>query len=110
MCFSYVPKDLSCKLRTALSFNYSVTQVRGVLKVLINRIAKIGYEDQVKEAFGADKISGKSLPKIGLDKFSKSLDVYTIVDIRNANEVAQKRIFKNTIDIPLPELLGIQHQ
>ena len=83
---------------------YLIGESKDVLEVLINRIAKIGYEDQVATAFVANKISGSQLSEIDVDQFTKSPDDYIIVDIRNATEVAQKRIFKNTIDIPLPEL------
>ena len=83
---------------------YLIGESKGVLEVLINRIAKIGYEDQVATAFVANKISGSQLSEIDVDQFTKSPEDYIIVDIRNATEVAQKRIFKNTIDIPLPEL------
>ncbi len=82
-----------------------IGESKEVLEGLINRIAKIGYENQVESAFIVNDICGKKqLPKIDVDQFSKSPNDYTIVDIRNANEVLQKRIFKNTIDIPLPEL------
>ena len=84
---------------------YLIGESKEVLEGLINRIAKIGYEDQVESAFVVKDVCGKKqLPKIDVDQFSKSPGDYTIVDIRNANEVIQKRIFKNTIDIPLPEL------
>ncbi|MEO5500364.1 MAG: MBL fold metallo-hydrolase [Ginsengibacter sp.] len=83
---------------------YLIGESKEVLEGLINRIAKIGYEDQVAGAFVSGEISGNQIPKINVDQFSKSPDDYTIVDIRNANEVLQKRIFKNSIDIPLPEL------
>ena len=84
---------------------YLIGESKEVLESLVNRIAKIGYEDQVESAFVVKDICGKKqLPKIDVDLFTKSPEDYTIIDIRNANEVAQKRIFKNTIDIPLPEL------
>lgn len=83
---------------------YLIGESKEELEALIHRIAKIGYEDQVAGAFVSGEISGNQIPKINIDQFSKSPDDYTIVDIRNATEVAQKRIFKNTIDIPLPEL------
>lgn len=83
---------------------YLIGESKEVLEGLIHRIAKIGYEDQIAGTYVSGGISGSQLPKIDVGQFSKSPDDYTVVDIRNANEVAQRRIFKNTIDIPLPEL------
>lgn len=84
---------------------YLIGESKEILEGLIHRIARIGYEDQVEGAFIVNDICGKNqLPKIDVDQFSNSPDDYTIVDIRNTNEVSQKRIFKNTINIPLPEL------
>lgn len=71
---------------------------------LIHRIAKIGYEGQVEKAFVAKDIEGNKEDKIALEEFNSNKEAYTIVDVRNVTEVISKKVFENTIEIPLPEL------
>ena len=74
------------------------------LRVLISRTAKIGYENQIESAIVAKEISGKKSDLIDLELFKSSPDNFTIVDIRNATEVKGNQVFKNALEIPLPEL------
>lgn len=83
---------------------YLVGESKGQLQTLIERIAKIGYEGQIKKAFSAKKIKGQTEEKIDVGKFKNSKEDYTIVDIRNVSEVGAKSIFESAIEIPLPEL------
>lgn len=78
----------------------SITEVG----TLLERTAKIGYEKQLKGILTlSDEVSKKS-DEFNLKDFKKHQEQYTIVDIRNNSEVADKRIFENAIEIPLNEL------
>jgi len=73
------------------------------LKRLIERAAAIGYESQIKEAFVL-AYATESDPLIDLESFRENAEEYTIVDVRNGSEVSERKIFNNSIPIPLPEL------
>lgn len=78
----------------------SITDVREMLE----RTAKIGYEKQLKGIFTlSEKVSKKS-DQFDLKDFKKHQEEYTIVDIRNNSEVAEKKIFEGAVEIPLNEL------
>lgn len=83
---------------------YLVAQSVTEVGTLLERTAKIGYEKQLKGVLTlSDKVSKKS-DEFNLKDFKKHQEEYTIVDIRNNSEVADKRIFDNAIEIPLNEL------
>ena len=42
--------------------------------------------------------------EVHVEEVRRTLDHYTIIDIRNPGETATKRIFSGAIEIPLPEL------
>ncbi|MFB2119658.1 MBL fold metallo-hydrolase [Parapedobacter sp. 2B3] len=73
------------------------------LQALIAKIAKIGYDQQ---AVGKAVITGGPVQAASFDErhFAKNPQNYTIVDIRNSDEVAAQPIFSGSIPIPLPEL------
>ena len=78
----------------------SVSHVREILE----RVSKIGYEKQLKAVVTlADSVS-KTSGQFELEEFEKNKDSYTIVDIRNAGEVANGKIFEDAVAIPLHEL------
>lgn len=83
---------------------YLLSDSREKLEILIKRIAKIGYESQIVLGFVAKDVNGLAESILELDNFKNNPNAYTIVDVRNANEVATQKIFKNAIAIPLPEL------
>ena len=83
---------------------YLIADSADKLEVLISRVAKIGYENQIETAIVAKEISDRKSDLIDVDLFKSSPDNFTIVDIRNATEVKGNRIFKNALEIPLPEL------
>ena len=83
---------------------YLVGESKKVLEALISRIASIGYEGQVESAFVAKDIQGNAERPVDLDSFKMHPENYTIVDVRNASEVNVKKVFENSINIPLPEL------
>lgn len=72
------------------------------LKALIARIAKIGYEKFIAQAFVLYHYNATS-EQADLKHFSENFNSYTIVDIRNEDEAADK-IFENSIHIPLHQL------
>lgn len=82
---------------------YLVAEDTQQLQVLVEKTAKIGYEQQV-----AGKASATGGPVQGalFDEmhFAKNQPDYTIVDIRNREEVNANPIFPSAIPIPLPEL------
>ncbi len=83
---------------------YLIAKDETTAKDLIKRIASIGYEDRL-EAYMTE-VSGKlkksSLPD--LNDFELNPSNYTIVDIRNAGEVKNGKIFEQALTIPLYEL------
>lgn len=83
---------------------YLLAKSKDVLQSLIERAAKIGYEQQIESAFIANKINGGKISKPNVDKLRNALDDFTIMDIRNPSETNEKKIFKNAIRIPLFEL------
>ncbi|MGZ8538212.1 MAG: rhodanese-like domain-containing protein, partial [Flavisolibacter sp.] len=73
------------------------------LQKLIERVAAIGYEPQIKEAFVL-AYATLSEPAIDVNAFKENLDAFTIVDVRNGSELKEGKPFKNSISIPLPEV------
>lgn len=74
------------------------------LQVLIERVAKIGYEGQILLACAVRNIAGKNEEPLDVEKFRKDTDRFTIVDIRNPSEVAEAPVFPSAVAIPLYEL------
>lgn len=75
------------------------------LMELIERSAAIGYEGFIEEAFVLDFGMVKT-EKLNVKEFKQHQDDYTIVDVRNPTEVREKKIFPNSIAIPLAEIRG----
>src|SRR3546814_5219087 len=73
------------------------------LQVLVEKAAKIGYEQQV---VGMSVAAGGPVLAAPFYEghFTKNQHNYTIVDIRNSEEVAARPVFAKSIPIPLPEL------
>ncbi|MFV8226099.1 MBL fold metallo-hydrolase [Christiangramia aquimixticola] len=74
------------------------------LEELLERTAKIGYEKQVKAVLTLSQEVSKKSDEFDLEDFKANKDNYTIVDIRNNNEVAEGKIFEDAIAVPLNEL------
>jgi len=83
---------------------YLIGENTDVLRSLIERAAKIGYEQQIETAFVVSKIDGEKISEPDVEYFRDSLKNFTIVDIRNPTEVEEKKIFRDGINIPLFEL------
>jgi hydroxyacylglutathione hydrolase len=73
------------------------------LDKLIARTAKIGYESQVELAFVL-KQGTTETPVFDSELLRDNEGGYTIIDVRNVSEVNEKKIFDNSINIPLHEL------
>lgn len=73
------------------------------LSEMIERTAAIGYEGQVEEAFVLqDAILANEA--LNMRDFTANIKAYTIVDVRNENEVEGHKIFDNSLHIPLSEI------
>ncbi|HIC31272.1 MAG TPA: MBL fold metallo-hydrolase [Flavobacteriaceae bacterium] len=77
---------------------------------ILHRIAKIGYENQLKGILTLDNSSFESTEILDLKDFKNNLDQYTIIDIRNKSEVEEGNFFDNAISIPLNELRDSENQ
>jgi hydroxyacylglutathione hydrolase len=73
------------------------------LQSALERAAAIGYESSIAAAFVV-KDGKQKEAEFDIEQFKKSPDTYTIVDVRNTPEVKDKKIFNNSISIPLAEL------
>lgn len=83
---------------------YLVVESIGQVRDILERTAKIGYEKQLRGIVTLAANVSKRSDEFDLQDFQKNKDQYTIVDIRNDNEVAQGKIFDDAIAIPLNEL------
>ncbi|MFI5153760.1 MAG: MBL fold metallo-hydrolase [Chitinophagales bacterium] len=82
---------------------YLIAENESVLCSLIVRAANIGYEPQIEKAFAVD-FGKQEVSHFNSKELSRSHDAFTIVDVRNESEVKERKIFKNSINIPLNEL------
>lgn len=74
------------------------------IEMILERIAKIGYEKQIKAVITlSDDVPGDA-EGFDVEDFRENKNDYTIVDIRNAAEVAGGKIFEDAFTIPLNEL------
>lgn len=74
------------------------------LNMVLERVAKIGYEKQVKLVLTLDGNKLVSSNKLDLSDFKQHPDKYTIVDIRNQSEVVDGKFFETAINFPLNDL------
>ena len=77
---------------------------------ILHRIAKIGYENQLKGTLTLDDSSFESTETLDLKDFKNNPDQYTIIDIRNKSEVEEGKFFDDAISIPLNELRDSENQ
>lgn len=71
---------------------------------LLNRLAKIGYEKQVKQVITLPEGPLEKTPELSLSDFKNNPDHYTIVDIRNRSEIDAGKIFDTALAQPLYDL------
>jgi len=73
------------------------------LEELIHRAASIGYEGFIVAAFVTHS-GDVFMPVLPLECFIANPEEFTIIDVRNENEVKNKKVFDNSKNIPLGEL------
>lgn len=83
---------------------YLVADSDKLLKILIEKSAKIGYELNIAGAFLYVNEGGLSSEAFDKSHFIQNQNEYTILDIRNTSESKSKKIFHKALNIPLPEL------
>jgi glyoxylase-like metal-dependent hydrolase (beta-lactamase superfamily II)/rhodanese-related sulfurtransferase len=71
---------------------------------LLHRVAKIGYEKQLKQVISLSDENLLKTEKMDLADFKKNPDNYTIVDIRNQSEIEEGKFFEKAHEHPLNEL------
>jgi hydroxyacylglutathione hydrolase len=82
---------------------YLVGYDKESLQLIMEKVAKIGYEKFVDGLLWNDYGSIKE-NAFNQEEFDNNQDQFTVVDIRNENEVKNDKIFKDAIHIPLPRL------
>ncbi|WP_316815286.1 MBL fold metallo-hydrolase [Pedobacter nyackensis] len=75
----------------------------GTLNNLIRRTASIGYESFIEAAF-ISVLGEETMAEMPLAEFKRNPALFTIVDVRNEDEVNANPIFKDAIHIPLASL------
>ncbi|MBC7451944.1 MAG: MBL fold metallo-hydrolase [Cytophagales bacterium] len=83
---------------------YLISEDKTGLDDIIYKAAKIGYEINVKGALVQKIFPEKTFATLDVNEFASHQSNYTIIDIRNSNEVQEGKLFENSINIPLPEL------
>ncbi|MBC7923433.1 MAG: MBL fold metallo-hydrolase [Ferruginibacter sp.] len=73
-------------------------------EVVLLKAAKIGYETKVAATFLHPEGSGQSTGPLPLADFAAHPRAYTILDVREEHEVANGKIFENSVSIPLSRL------
>ncbi len=89
---------------------YLIADDTKALDMVIRKAAKIGYEKQITGALLSPPLLTETTPPFYIDEFNNHPGDYTIVDIRNENEVKEGKIFEKAIAIPLPELRERMHE
>lgn len=74
------------------------------MEKILERVAKIGYEKQVKLVLTLDETGLLQSDKLDLTHFKNNTDEYTIVDIRNQSETDEGKYFESALTIPLNDL------
>jgi hydroxyacylglutathione hydrolase len=74
------------------------------LDSVITKAAKIGYEKNIKGALLRPDYATYHSAVLDQDDFKDHPEKYTIVDVRNWNEINESKIFDDALTIPLPEI------
>jgi hydroxyacylglutathione hydrolase len=83
---------------------YLIASNQEELKSVISKAAKIGYELNIIGALSKENFNQVKDEIFDKKIFDEANSLYTIVDIRDKNEVSGGKIFENSIHIPLSEL------
>lgn len=84
-------------------FYLVVASIDDLPKVL-ERVAKIGYEQNVKAVVTLREKVSRTSDRLDLREFRENRENYTIVDVRNESELREGKLFENAKAIPLHEL------
>ncbi|WP_257667810.1 MBL fold metallo-hydrolase [Parapedobacter tibetensis] len=82
---------------------YLVSTDREALQILVQKVAKIGYEQQIVALVVANGGPSVSAP-FELEAFEHNPRDYTVIDIRDPSEVTENPVFDHSIHIPLSKL------
>jgi hydroxyacylglutathione hydrolase len=74
------------------------------LDSVISKAAKIGYEKNIKGALLRPDHATYHSVILDQEDFKNHREKYTIVDVRNWNEINEHKIFDDALTIPLPEI------
>jgi hydroxyacylglutathione hydrolase len=74
------------------------------LDTAIKKAAKIGYEKNIKAALLSPTDAAETSPDLDFDDFNLKPGSFMIIDVRNRGEVINGPIFRESVNIPLPEL------
>ncbi len=83
---------------------YLIAETEGKLEEMIIKTAKIGYEKNIAGALLNPDKAATTAPALDIHEFTARPEAFTVIDIRNKNEVAAGKFFEESINIPLPEL------
>lgn len=83
---------------------YVIAEDDHKLETALTRAAKIGYEQQIKGALLSPVNAVEQSAELDLANFKLNPDNYTIIDVRNWNEINAGLLFPTALTIPLPEL------
>ncbi|HEY0244345.1 MAG TPA: MBL fold metallo-hydrolase [Mucilaginibacter sp.] len=83
---------------------YLIANDKDNLDVAISKAAKIGYEQAIKAALLLPANAKEQSANLDIADFTAHPTNYTIIDVRNHNEIKEGKIFENALTIPLPEL------
>jgi rhodanese-related sulfurtransferase len=83
---------------------YMVAENNNNAQEMIEKAAKIGYESNIRGVWAGDVPAQEKSPEFMIEGLVNTPGEYTIVDLRNADEVKQTKAFDKAINIPLPEL------
>jgi len=83
---------------------YLVADSEAALDIAIKKAAKIGYEANIEATMLLPDNANIASPVLDLEAFKANPENYTVIDVRNWNEINSGKLFKNSLTIPLPEL------
>ena len=74
------------------------------METVMNRIGKIGYEEQLQSVLTLDGQELARNKQLNLQDFEASPEKYTIIDVRNKSEVDDGKFFDSARSYPLNDL------
>lgn len=83
---------------------YLVAANQEAVDQLVNKAAKIGYDQFIKGTFVYDRTDGSHLQAFDASNFNPASGQYTIIDVRTPKEFHDEPIFNGAINIPLSDL------